>query len=181
ENYIIKPETQVSMTVLGRIRTEKNKKHWKNLSEINLRGARLRGVNLLVVIPMDVDLLSLYSKINKLSGPNLMYVDLTGADLWDATLMGANLWDATLSSAILQCGDLRGANLWDATLTGANLWGANLTRAYLGGVLLHKAIGLTVEQLLKVKTLYRVKGLPPEMEKEIKKKKPDLFEEPKER
>jgi hypothetical protein len=91
EDYKIKRETQIAMTVLGRIRTEDNKKHWEYLPRINLHNVKLKGVN-------------------------LKRADLTGARK------------------------------------------------------------LKVGQLLKVKTLYKVKGLTPEIEKEIKEKKPELFD-----
>ncbi|MCP5104411.1 MAG: pentapeptide repeat-containing protein [bacterium] len=58
-NYKIKPEIQIAMTVLGRIRTEKNKPYWVDLPPINLFKVKLANANLL--------------------GANLQ-----GADLWGA-------------------------------------------------------------------------------------------------
>lgn len=119
----IKHETQIAVTVLGRIRTEENKKHWGKLPRIN----------------MD-----------------------------NAILMGANLWRASLTKVDLREADLTGARFRGADLTEAKLTGANFTEAK------HLSVG----QLLKTKALYKVRGLPPEMEKELKIRKPELFENP---
>ena len=64
-------------------------------------------------------------------------------------------------------------------LKGADLRGVNLKRADLGRANLRGAKGLTLEQLSKVKTLYRAE-LDQELEKHIKEKNPHLLEKPKE-
>ncbi|NIM12720.1 MAG: hypothetical protein GTO45_11525 [Candidatus Aminicenantes bacterium] len=76
----------------------------------------------------------------------------------------------------LGCAYLVCANLTNADLKYADLKDADFTSALFGG-----AKNLKVEQLLEAKTLYKVTGLPLEMEKELKEKKPELFERPKER
>ncbi|NEQ76089.1 MAG: protein kinase [Okeania sp. SIO2C9] len=87
-----------------------------NLSRLNLRNAKLSGVNFY--------------------GANLHQSNLQGADLSDAnlghvnltntTLKNANLTKAYLSTASLAGCDLRDADLTNAYLNGANLRGANL-------------------------------------------------------
>jgi hypothetical protein len=83
--------------------------------------------------------------------PNM--TSLNKADLEEADLTGANL---------------TGVDLQEADLQGANLKGANL----------QKVKNITIEMLLSAKTLYKIKALDPELEKELKKTKPELFEKP---
>jgi len=90
-------------------------------------------------------------------------VHLSKADLRDADLRDADLRDANLSEADLRDADLRDADLRDGNLREANLNGAK---------------GLTVEQLSNVRTLYKAK-LDPELEEQIRKNYPYLFEKPK--
>ncbi len=174
EKYKIKPETQIAMTVLGRIRTIDNKKHWEKLPRINLLKVKLRGANLIGANLMDADLIGA-----ELMGAELRRANLIGANLTDASLIGAELMGAELMGAYLVNTNLIGAKLKGAGLRGAKLRYADLMDANLMGVDLTDAKNLKVEQLLKVTTLYGVKGLPLEMEKELKEKKPQLFEKPK--
>lgn len=146
--FKMKPETQIAMTVLGRIRSEDNKKHWESLPRINLVNAKLMGADL---------------RGANLMGANLMKADLTGADLMEADLTGANLMLA----------NFRGAILWQANLMEAKLWQINLMEADFIG-----AKNLEVGQLLEAITLFNIMGLPLEMEKMLKKMKPELFKDP---
>lgn len=72
---------------------------------------------------------------------------------------------------------LKKANFRKADLVGAYLWGANLVGANLKGAYLWGATLLTIEQLSKVKILFRA-ILDPELEKQIKDKYPHLLEKP---
>jgi uncharacterized protein YjbI with pentapeptide repeats len=261
--YLIKPETQIAMTVLGRIRTKKNKEYWEDSPNINLIGVKLRGVKLTRANLTGANLSE--TKLTKanlfgadLKGANLKDTNLTGANLSKAKLMGAkffradltkaylreadltkaylreanltsaNLWASTLTEADLKEADLTSANLVDTKLTGANLMKADLTKTFLRGAdltnsnlwiteltgatlteanlrgatlteaklnganltgadltgadlrraELNGANGLTVDQLLVAKTLFLAQGLPPLIEKELKEKKPELFDVP---
>lgn len=78
--------------------------------------------------------------------------------------------------ARLYVGDFMGAELRGAELQWANLQGTNLFGADLGAANLFRANGLTFKILSKVKTLYAVKGLDLELEKELRAIKPELFE-----
>ena len=88
-------------------------KMWFNGEEggerADLRGAKLRGVDL--------------------SEANLSEADLRGADL-----SGANLREAKLRIADLSGANLRGGDLSEANLSGANLRGADLRGASLRGI-----------------------------------------------
>ncbi len=165
EYYIIKPEVQIAMTVLGRIRTNRNIEFWENLPPINL------------------------SKIK------LMWADLKEAYLWKADLRGADFWGADFRGAILTEANLMGADLTGAILTKAHLWGADLMETNLTEAIglkkkqllevrtLYDVIGLDPEMKKDLKTempeLFEVKSLPSNLQKDLRKKKPELFEEPK--
>jgi hypothetical protein len=110
-----------------------------------------------------------------LEGANLTKAKLQLADLQKANLKRANLTEAKLNWANLQGVDLFGAILQNASLEEANFEGASLTLANLENVVLTGAQGLTIDMLLKVISLYEVKGLEPKLEEEIKRKKPELF------
>ena len=70
-----------------------------------------------------------------------------------------------------------GANLERANLNDANLERANLERANLISANLEGAINLTIEQLSKVKTLYKAK-LDSALMEQVKEKYPHLLERP---
>jgi hypothetical protein len=85
-------------------------------------------------------------------------VDLAGlhlrkAQLADAYLNGALLEGTTLSEANLRGARLKGADLKGADLKGADLTGAGLKGTDLTGADLSTALGLTVTQVLQVKSL----------------------------
>ena len=84
----------------------------------------------------------------------------------------ANLSDVDLSDA-----DLRGACLEDADLYRADLYRADLMAANLSGANLSEVLGLNIEQLSTVETLYEAE-LDPELMEQVRKKYPHLLEEP---
>jgi hypothetical protein len=154
-----------------------------DLSGVNLRGANLRGANL-----RGANLGVAFRRSANLSDSNL-----TGADLKGANLKGADLRSANLRIAYLSRADLRGASfdyadishadlieadLSSATLTGTNLTGAKMAGTILtdarfrgtilGGLDLSSVVGLetAVHQgpsSLGVDTLYKSRGLIPEV------------------
>jgi len=144
-----------------------------NLTEAKLTGANLRKANLMRA---------------NLSGANLTGANLTRTYLSDArlswayfleaNLTGANLSGANLTGAILYRTNLTGAFLYGANLTGAIFHGANLDMTNLEGANLKGAKDLTINQLSKVKTLYKAE-LDDELLIPLKEKYPALFEEPK--
>jgi len=118
----------------------------------NLKGAEFWGANLEETLLREANL----------EGTLLREANLEGANL-----EGANLIEANLERAILMYANLKGANLEMANLKNANLEGANLKGAK----------NLTIDQLSKVKTLYKAK-LDEELEKTLREKYPALFEKP---
>jgi hypothetical protein len=118
-----------------------------------------------------------------LSRTDLRQTDLTRAHLEKANLEGAHLEKAFLREAHLEGAFLREAYLVEANLTRAhlewaNLGGAHLEKADLRETDLKRAKDLTIQQLSKVKTLYKAE-LDPELMEQIKKNYPQLLEEPK--
>jgi len=103
--------------------------------------------------------------------PNLKYAILISANLKRAFLDGANLEGAILCGANLEGADLKGANLRGADLKGAILCGAILCGANLKG-----AKDLTIEQLSKVRTLYKTK-LDEELEESFQDKDPERYKQ----
>jgi len=129
----------------------------------------------------------------KLQGIDISYSDLLYADFREAKLQNAILIAAVLNEADLRGADLSGAKLQFAKLIGANLSGATLRGTHLNKAVINRAKllnadfreadfsgvkGFTIEQLKKVKSLYKVKGLSREFTKALEKEKPALFEKP---
>lgn len=113
-----------------------------DLSDRDLRGARMLGVRLFDADFQDTDLRG--AKLGDadlqgadLRGAKLGFAYLQGADLRDADLQGADLWGATLQGADLLRAALQGADLRDAALQGADLRGADLQGAGLRDADLH--------------------------------------------
>ena len=132
-----------------------------NLSEANLRNASLsgNGANL-----KNADL-----TFSVLEEANLSYAKLNYANL-----KYANLKYAILKNANLHQTDCSHTNLYKADFDGANLAGANFYHSFL---IMSK--NLTIEQLSKVKTLYKA-NLDPDLMKQVKDCCPHLLEKPKE-
>jgi len=122
----------------------------------------------------------------------LKEVDLSNTDLSRADLRFLNLKEANLKGSDLTKADLSFVNLKEADLTGAVLIKADLTRsnikeaivkdadfsdAVLEGTDIHEAEGLTVNQLLSVKSLINAK-LPPAFKEELIAVNPKLFKIP---
>jgi uncharacterized protein YjbI with pentapeptide repeats len=160
------------------------------LRNANLEGADLREANLKGATLQNANLQKAY-----LMGANLDDANLEGADLRDARLDEASLKSADLRSADLRGARLRGANLEEAKLMIADLEGANFERtnlqnaklmmaelkwtnfesASLYGVDLRGAKNLTVQQLSRLETLYRVEYIDPELKKKVEKECPQIL------
>ena len=115
----------------------------------------------------------------KLQQANLQKAILIRARLNYANLKQAKLSETKLSFAELAYANLQQAQLYDADLVGANLNSANIQKADFSGADLTGAKYLKIDQLSKVKTLYKTK-LDPELLEQVKKCCPHLLEEPKE-
>ncbi|MCU1259778.1 MAG: pentapeptide repeat protein [Bryobacterales bacterium] len=103
-----------------------------NLNELNLRGARLPGIDLHQAYLMDADLRDSYLEHARLQNAILRKADLSRANLVSAELDGADLCRANLSYA-----DLRGASISGAFLKKTDLRGTDLSTTS----------GLTMKQL----------------------------------
>jgi hypothetical protein len=143
---------------------------WSRLKDANLRDANLRGAYLSGAYLNNANLREANMNCTDLGCADLPAADLSGADLSGADLNAADLNGADLSGADLSGASLRGANLNEADLSGADLSGAYLRKANLINVL-----GLTIEQISKVKTLYEA-SLSFERIKQVRKKYPHLLE-----
>jgi uncharacterized protein YjbI with pentapeptide repeats len=159
-----------------------------NLERANLRDAVLDGADLEGANLRHADLEGADIAGAKLRGSNLILAILKQAEFIEADLQNADLGRADLRNAFLQEANLKGAYLGDANLLGANLEQANFQEARFqeskhwlgnlnkGGV---KGAKVTIDQLSKVKTLYKAK-LTPELLAQIKKQHPHLLDKPKE-
>ena len=145
----IATDIQAILTVIGRRKRTygKGEDQRINLSSADIHGAHLLKTNLMKA--------------------NLKGADLQRANLVKINLVGAYLWEANLGKAYLREAILEGAFLWRANLTGADF-----EKADIRGVKYW-----TVEELSKVRTLYKAK-LDPELEKQVKEKYPHLLEKP---
>jgi uncharacterized protein YjbI with pentapeptide repeats len=101
------------------------------LSQANLSGARLSQANLTRANLTGADLTAANLMSAKLSLANLSGAWLSLAELMRANLTGANLIEAKLIEAKLNLADLTGADLSRAELGGADLMGAKLSGAIL--------------------------------------------------
>jgi uncharacterized protein YjbI with pentapeptide repeats len=123
-----------------------------------------------------------------LNGTDMSQAHLEKANLFESQLQGTRLEGAYLQDTGLSMSHFEGANLQNAHLEGAKLNEAYLKGAYCRGANfegtdflkadLKGTYGLSFDQLSKVKTLYKAK-LNPKLEKPLREKYPDLFDEPK--
>ena len=116
----------------------------------------------------------------KFNGANLNHTQLREVNLGSARLMHVTLEHSDLSRAELVNAKLSNANLKNAILVSANLTGADLKHAKLDNADLSNAIlsgvtNLSVNQLVKVKSLFDCKGLDKDLSMQLKKIKPELF------
>jgi uncharacterized protein YjbI with pentapeptide repeats len=175
--YVFKPGTVIGSLLY---RPSRNKEtvellkdiveNWKeNLDGVNLYKAQLKKASLARAKMIGGD----FRKAN-LWRADLRWANLSKGNLLNCYLLAADLLKADLSKADLRFADFRWANLQKANLKGAKLYGIKLR-----GANLKNAKGITLEMLLGVKTLYKVKGLDPKIKAKIKAQKPELFHEPK--
>lgn len=166
-----------------------------NLSKANLQGVDLQKANLYLAFLQGANLLkanlreaNLQKAIlweanlqgTNLRGANLQKTHLQGANLREANLQNAILWEANLQGTNLQEADLQEADLKKTNLRETNLQGANLREADFQEADLRGAKGITIHELLVVKTLYKAK-LDSKIEEQIKTKYFPLLEEPKDK
>jgi Type II secretion system (T2SS), protein M/Pentapeptide repeats (8 copies) len=142
-----------------------------HLERVNFSGAHLEGAALHIASLHLANFWDAHLEGASLEGANMSWAMLLEAHLKGAVLRGARLDSATLVSAHMEKADLRHANLKNALLPEAHLDGAILAYAHLEG-----AVGLTVEQLSTVRTLYQAHLDPPLLE-QIRQQYPQLLKE----
>ncbi len=149
-----------------------------NLEYANLQEAYLFGANLREADFSGAKLQKATLAEASLEKANLRWAELQEASLFAAFLLGAKLWGANLQKALLFKANLQKADFERANLHEADFFKANLREADFEAVDLTGAKDLTVEQLSKVKTLYKAK-LDPQLMDQIKQKYPHLLVKPK--
>lgn len=165
------------------------------IDRIDIRGANLNKAQLTGARLDDAQLGMVQLNRAQLNSAKLIEAELSNAKLYKAQLRGAQLKGAVLLRTDLRLANLNGADLSNTAaigtffnktnLKGVNFNKAHLTLADLSEADLSEAVfseavfnfvkGITKEQLLKCKTLFKCKGLPIELEAEIKQAKPCLF------
>jgi BTB/POZ domain-containing protein KCTD9 len=128
-----------------------------NLSYVVLKGANLNNANASNSTLVDINLEGARLNRTNFENSNLNQVNLkrayaSGTNFKDAYMIKANLEHAFLIKADFKNAFLMEANLRSANLTSANLDNANLYKADL-----RDTVGLTIEQLSGVRTLYLAK------------------------
>jgi hypothetical protein len=187
------PDIQAILTVIGRRTHTSKEEKVLMLSNTDLRGAFLRDAFLYKANLSGANLHEAFIPGANLGIANLSRANLEGARLdsaflyraalykaflYEAKLGGANLYEASFYEANLSRANLSVTNLYKASFYEANLSEANLSEANLYKTDLRKTKNLTIEQLSKVKTLYKAK-LDPDIKKQIEEKYPDLLKKPK--
>jgi BTB/POZ domain-containing protein KCTD9 len=128
-----------------------------NMNYLNLKGSNLNLANLTGATLIECNLVE-----TRLNQTNFENATLNQANLSGAFASGANFKDSFLIKSVFENAMLIKANfqnafLMEADLRGANLAGADFENANLYKADLRGAIGLTIEQLVKTKTLYLAK------------------------
>lgn len=132
-----------------------------DLREQSLRNFDLEGKTFSNTILARADLTEATLSFARFNSANLSAANLTGVQAINADFRNASLLFATLVEANLIGSDMSGADLFEAKLYGAilkevnfanaNLQSARLDGADVTGALLHKAKGLTQEQINSVR------------------------------
>ena len=103
----------------------------------------------------------------------LDYSNIKNTSINKCDMKYACLKNVDLSNSEIINSDLKGVNFSGANLSNCDFKNSFLIEADMSG-----ATGLTAEQLLQSKTLYNIKGLNPDLERELREKKPPLFLDP---
>ena len=149
-----------------------------HLSKTNLNYVILKGANLNNANVSNSNLIQANFETSRMNRANFENSNLNQVNLKKSFASGANFRDANmikanLEGAFLIKADFNNAFLMEADLNGANLTGTNFDFANLYKADLRNTIGLTVEQLENVKTLYLAQ-FDEDFYKKIMKVKPKL-------
>ncbi len=157
-------DIQTILTVIGKYEHSYNSELINSLDLHNtcLRGVRLRDGHLEGANLVDANLNYTFLRGTHLTGAYLIGATLICSILFEAHLEDAHLEDAHLGSA-----DLQGAYLNGAYFEGVSFAHTKLEKAYFKNAHLKGAKNLTVDQLIKVETLYQA-TLDTELEEELR-------------
>jgi len=115
----------------------------EDLSNVDFRKANLRFINLKEAILDGADF----------SGAEMKYANIKEASLKGAKFVGTEMENCNIKEANLTKANFKNANLEGSNLKEASLYGVNFSGTDLSETDIHEAEGLTVEQLLKAKSL----------------------------
>jgi uncharacterized protein YjbI with pentapeptide repeats len=186
DDYRMLESDQAAFRMVGNIkRLNRHKIHEINLvncylartflNYVNLKGSNLNSVNLSNASLLDTNL-----ENSRLNQTNFENANLNQANLKGAYASGANFKDAFLIKAqfentFLIKTSFRNAYLMEANLQNSYLMGADFENASLYKADFRGAKGLTIEQLLKAKTLYLAK-FDQELQEQVQSLVPELVE-----
>jgi len=144
-----------------------------NLNEVKLMGANLNYANLINSKMQEANLQSARLNQTKFENCNINKGNFRNAYANGAIFKDTNLIKSDFENAFLIKANFNNAFLMEANLQGAYLSGADFTDANLYKTDLRKTKGLTIEQLMKAKTLYLAK-FDEELERMIEVNYPEL-------
>jgi len=131
-----------------------------DLSKLSFNGKDLRKA-----IFLNCNLSGTVFDVANLEEINFKNSNLSNSSFWKTYLFGANLKNVNLSNS-----DLLFANMQNADLTNSILKGANFSEVNL------KNTKVTTDQLIRVKSLFKTKGINTNIKNEIKRFNSKLFE-----
>jgi len=145
-----------------------------NLNYVILQGANMNNANVSNSFLIQTNLEGTRLNRTNFENSNLNQVNLKGAYASGANFRDAYLIKANLFKAYLIKTDFNNAFLMESDLRGANVTGANFDLANLYKTDFRGAVGLTIQQFQKVKTLYLAK-FDTEFQVKLAKVYPDLM------
>lgn len=145
-----------------------------NLNYVNLTGSNMNNVDLQNANLIEVNLTNARLNQTNFENAKMNQANLTGAYASGSNFKDSFLIKANFQGAFLIKSNFQNAYLMEADMRGCHITGANFEEASLYKADLRGAVGLSIEQLSKVKTLYLAE-LDPELMEEVKKRYPDLL------
>lgn len=144
-----------------------------NLNYVNLKGSNMNSANLSNSTLIESNMEGARLNQANFENSNLNQVCLRSAYASGANFKDAFLIKAQLQNALLIKANFNNAYLMEADLRGSYLMGADFEHASLYKADLRGAKGLTVEQLLKAKTIFLAQ-LDKELQEELEQRVPKM-------
>lgn len=146
-----------------------------NLNQVILNGSNLNDANLSNSKMIEIQLMNARLNQTRFENSNLNQGNLQGAYASGAIFDDAYMIKTNFQKAFLIKSSFKNGFLMEADLRGAYVMGADFENASLYKADLRNVNGLTIDQLMNVKTLYFAK-FDPEIEAELKKRHPEMIE-----